>query len=114
MAGALPRGLRFLKLRFLLPADFFSIGTARVKAAGRRRIDGIRHVPCEDDPLSARIRIGDGNRREQRFCVRMEGAVEQLSRIAELDQLAQVHDRYAVGHVLHNQQVVCHEEVGEL
>src|SRR5215510_10168778 len=52
-------------------ASLFSVRTARVKPAARRRRDRARHIAGQNDALALRVRVGHGHRREQGFGVRM-------------------------------------------
>ena len=57
-----------------------------------------------------RVGIGRWNRIEQRFCIGMcRVGVEKIG-ISNLTQLAEVHDRNPVAHILHNCKVVSDEE----
>ena len=100
MAGnPVPRSL-FLEDRLNLFADFFCDRAARVESASRWRIERRRHFPLEHDTLTLASRIWDGNGRHQRFGVRMERIVVERVAIGQLDDLAQIHHRHPVCHVL--------------
>ena len=95
-------------------ADLGRVAAARVEAAAARRVDRARHVALEHDPLALRrSRIGDRHRREQRLGVRVDRPLVELLGRRELDDLAEVHHRDAVGDVAHDAEVVRDEDVGQ-
>ena len=73
-----------------------------------RDIDRAWQIARKDDTLAALLnaRIGNGNRREQRFGLRMFGREIQLIAISQFYDFAQVHHCDTIGHVAHNAQVV--------
>ena len=85
-----------------------------MKAAGTGRIDRIRHISGKDDPLAAGIRIRDWNCGEQSLGVGMQGILEQLFGVAQLDDLSQVHHGDPLAGVLHDQEMVGDEQVGQI
>ena len=86
-----------------------------MKNASGRRIDGRRHVPLKDDPLGEiAARSAFRNRGEESRGVRMLRILVQLGRRADLDDMAEVHDRDAVGDVPDDAQIVRDEDVGEV
>src|SRR6266540_2229873 len=58
-------------------------------------------------------RLLDRNRREQRLRVRMGRAFVDVCLPADLDDLAEVHDGDAIGHVSHDGEIVGDEEVSQ-
>src|SRR5713226_9284925 len=93
----------------------------RARAAGpeptaRRWIDRRGDVTLEDHalPRSLDERIRDRNRRKQRTRVRVARTPVELLAGRNLHDLAEVHDRDAVGDVFHDREVVRDEEVGEV
>src|SRR3954447_4827360 len=87
-----------------------------VEPAPLRRVRRGRHVTSEDDLLATvrGVRIRHRQRGQQRPRVRMPGLAEQFAGRRELDDLAQVHHRDPVTHVLDHGQVVRDEHVGEV
>ena len=59
------------------------------------------------------VRIGDRHGREQRLGVRVDRPLVELLRRRELDDLAEVHHRDAVGDVADDAEVVGDEDVGQ-
>ena len=97
-------GIKRTKERLLLPANFSGVGTARVKAAACGRIGRAGYIAFEDDaparPFPARIRNRHG--RQERPRVGVQRIVENLIARAQLDDLAEVHNRHAVADVAHH------------
>src|SRR5581483_5492032 len=62
-------------------------------------------------PLAALRRLLDRHRRQERLRVRMRRLVVDLMLVADLDDLPEVHDRNAVGHVADDREVVRDEDV---
>ena len=87
-----------------------------VEPAARRRVDRRGHVALQDDPplLLGHVRVRDRHRRQQGARVGVLRVLVQRVARGHLDDLAQVHDRHAVGHVLHHRQVVRDEQVGQV
>src|SRR5215813_7854639 len=102
---------RLNELRFLDPATIECIGTACVKSATWRRLDGARHVASENDALAARSRIGYRHRREQCLRVRVQRIAEEFVFRSELDNAAEIHHRDPVADVLDDRQIVCDEKI---
>src|SRR5438105_15009909 len=87
MARGKPSGLHLAPLRFHGLTLRHRAWTARMEAAPRGRIRGIRYFALQDDPLSMRRRVQWERRGEQRFRVWMERlGVHRLAR-AGLDEL---------------------------
>ena len=75
----------------------------------------VRDVAAEDNALTptSQSGVGDGHCRQQRLDVRMRRATLNLACLPGLDDLAEVHDRHAVGDLADDGQVVRDEEVGD-
>lgn len=59
--------------------------------------------------------LGQGRGRgEQRFCVGVRGGGEDLFGGAEFGDAAEIHDRDAIAHAVHDRQVVADENVGQV
>src|SRR3954471_2808560 len=89
--------------------------TARAEAAAGRRRDRPRDVPLEHDARAPALdlRVGHDRRGEERLRVGMLRRGEQRLRRRRLDDLPEVHDRYAVAEVLDGREVVRDEEARE-
>src|SRR5581483_10438182 len=94
-----------------LGADLLRERAAGAEAAAARRVDRARHVAREDDAVALPPGLGRGDRGQERLRVRVERAGEEVARGRELDDLAEVHDRDAVGDVADDGEVVRDEEV---
>src|SRR5438067_7432751 len=72
-----PPGLLHLERRLDLGADLLRDRTARVEAAGRRRIDRRGYLTLQQDRLARRleVRVGHGHRALEDFGVRMQRPV---------------------------------------
>ena len=103
-----------LQERLFLSADALACEAAGVKAAAGRRVDGARHVPRKQDFLAAGVRIGKGNRRQQRLAVWMTWVCVQLLGTRHLHDAAEIHHRHAIADVLHHTQIVANEEIGKI
>ena len=60
------------------------------------------------------VRIGHGDRREQRLRVRMLRILKEQPRVGHFDDAAEIHDGRATADVLHEAEVVRDEEIGQL
>ena len=101
------------ELRRLFAAQFDSVGAARVEVAAGRRIRRARDLAFQYVGLFADLRIGNRHRLQQGRSVRVLGIAEQFLGLGQLDHLADVHDRHAVGDVADDAEVVRDEEVRE-
>ena len=83
--------------------------------APRRRVRRARQVALEQDPLAGALaaRVGQRDRRQQRLRVRVRRAARTARACRDLDDLAEVHHRDAVGDVPHHRQVVRDEHVAQ-
>ena len=108
-------GLDFLPVRFFLPADVRGERAARAKVAALGRVGGARQVALQDDRLAIGLgdRIGDRHGREQGLAVGVQGTAVDVGARGQLDHLAQVHDRDAIGDMTDHAEVVADEEVGQ-
>ena len=100
-----------LQRRLLDAAAVEGVGAAGVEAAALGRVDRARHVALQDDALARRRRARAPAR--PRAAPRCRGASER-AKIAplrrHLDDLAEIHHRDAVGHVLDDGEVVADEQ----
>src|SRR5208282_1677070 len=96
-----------------LAAALLRVRTAGVKAAARRYGERARHVALENHalPPAPRRRQRDGG--EQRLAIGMARLGEEGGLGGELDDLAEIHDRDAMGDVLHHGEVVGDEDEAE-
>src|SRR3954471_9863583 len=100
----------------LFGADGLSLPAARPEPTPRRRIYRRGNVTRQHDAfaLSLTSRIRNGHRRQQGLSIGMSRSAVDVVPRADLDDLAQVHDRHPVGDVTHDGEVVSDEEVGEI
>ena len=101
------------QLRRLNPTLLHGLRATGVKVAARRRVDGRGHVTSQYLPLCLAMRVRYGDGRDQRTCIGVCWlAVDHLS-FGIFHNLTQVHDRHAVGDVLHHRQIVGDKQVGQ-
>src|SRR5437867_13364760 len=87
--------------------------TAGPKPAPARDVARVRRLALEGEGLGQARPPDAGDRCEQRLRVWVARGLEQTGRLAELDDLAQVHDGDALAHRADHRQGVGGEEVGE-
>ena len=99
------------QFRFGLPALFNGVRTARMETASARRIDRGGYVAGQDYPFPLRLdlRIGHGDRRNQRLRVRMKRLRIHLFAVGKFDYLPEVHDGYPVRDVADRPEIVRNE-----
>ena len=88
-------------------------GTAGMEAAARGRIERARHLALQDHAGALGLRLGHGDRRQQRAAIGMTGRGEQRLGVRGLDDGAEIHHRDAVGDVLDHREVVRDENIGK-
>src|ERR1700690_1042505 len=81
-----------------------------MEAATLRRIDGTRYIALKDDARSRRSWLGDRHRGEQCLGVGMFRRSENLSLTPYLDDLAEIHHRHPMRHVLDDRKIVAYEQ----
>ena len=95
-------------------ASFAGMLAARMEDAAARRIRRRRHVAGEHDALALDASGSATGTAESSACVYgMIGSRYRSRRGRELDDLAEIHHRHAVGDVLDDREVVRDEQVGE-
>src|SRR6266849_6995607 len=84
--------------------------------AARRRVHRRGDVALQDHTLASPLDdwVRDRNRREQRAGVGMARPPVQLPARSDLDDLAQVHDRYSIRDVFDDREVVGDEQIGQV
>ena len=97
-----------------LAADILGVPTTWVEVAAFGQIGDIRDFPFEDDPLPLVFGIGNWYRTEKGLGVGMLRNVEHSLCRGKLDDLAEIHNRDPIAHVLDHREVVGDEEIGEL
>ncbi len=102
------------ELWFYLGAVGAGHGATGVEPAAAGRIGRTRNVAFEDDPVAVQVWIRHGNSRNERLGVRMLGMLGNDLGVADLDQLAEVHDTDPIRDMRHDGQVVGDEEIGQL
>src|SRR6267143_6316057 len=100
----------------LLRAVRLCARAAGTEPAARGWIHRRRDVALQDYPFTRALdeRIGDRDGRKERACIRVARTPVELLAGRNLHDLAQVHDRDAVGDVLHDREVMSDEQVGEV
>ena len=104
-------GLHLDQRRHDLVAAVHFREAAAGEAAARRRVDGRGHVAFQDDALLLGGGVDRRDGRQQRLRVRRQRIGVQRLLGGDLHHLAQIHDAYTVGHVLHHVQAVGDEQV---
>ena len=87
--------------RLFLGADRLCLPAAGPEPAARRWVRGVRDIALEHDALAPAPvrRILDRDRRQQRLRVRVRRALEDVVPRPDLNDLAEVHHRHAIGDV---------------
>src|SRR5260370_2274707 len=98
------------KLAFLCPAAIEYVWTAGVEAASAGWMDRARHVALEDNRVADGSGLRHRHGREQSLGVGMPRRGEDLLPSRYLDDLAEIHDRDTVRHVLDDREIVADEE----
>jgi len=105
------------QLRRRRAADLTHVRATGMKCATIWDVGRVGHIALQHNALSppARtIRLDDRNRREQSLGVRMFGPAEDRFGVAQLHDLADVHNSNPVAAVLNHGQVVGDEEIGQV
>src|SRR5438270_7639461 len=104
------------ELGLLLGADLLGLPAARPEPTPRRRICRTWNVTRQHDALALPLTtwVRDRDRRQQSLSIGMTGSPVDVVPRADFDDLAQVHDRHAIGDVAHDREVVGDEQVGQL
>ena len=76
-------------------------------------IDRRRHISLEENAILLQCWIGLRNRGKKSLGVGVFRALVDRLGIGELDDLAEVHHRHAVGDVLHHREVMGDEQIGK-
>ena len=97
----------------LLAAALCGVRAAGVEAAAGGDCERARHVALEDQVPPRAVGSRQRNGREQRLGIGVARSCEEGGLGGELDDLAEVHDRDAMGDVLHHREVVGDEDEAE-
>lgn len=89
-----------LQRRFLLVADGFAMRTAGMKTAAGRGMDRAWDVALKNGAFFLSADIGHGNRGQQSSRVGVLCVPIDRIALGNLDDLAEVHDRYSMADVL--------------
>ena len=89
-------------------------GAAGMEAAAPGRVDGTGDVSAEDQAGGFVCRVRGGDARQQGVSVGVAGVIEELRCWGQFHNLAQIHDGGAMADVLDHQEVVGHEDIGEI
>jgi len=98
------------EVRFALGAARHDEGTARVKAATRRRVEGAGHLSAEDDLLFLLVGVRWKGGGEERLGVRVERVGTELQAVGHLHELPQIHHRDLLADVRDGRQIVGDEQ----
>ena len=114
-AGHVLAGEDFFHFGVSSAASVVAVGAAIHKAAAGLHVDGARHVAFQFDlhALALLVGIGDGDGRKEGFRVGVQRIAVEVFRGADFHELAQIHNRDAVGNVAHHGKVVGDKEQGE-
>jgi hypothetical protein len=95
-------------------ANLLCLPTSCSKPASRWGVDRAWHVAHENESLAISFEIWVRERRggDQRLRVGMCGVFEDLLTSTSFDDPTEVHDRYLIGKVIDDRQIVGVEEVG--
>src|SRR5712692_9216544 len=102
------------KRRLKLCADLLSQRTPRPEAAAGWRVDWTRHLAAEHDPLAALAREWLRDSRQESLRVRMQRPSVQVRGVADLDDLAEVHDSNPIADVADDGEVVGDKYVSQV
>src|SRR5262249_19622681 len=101
-----------LQRRLLLVADGFAVWTAGMETATRWGVHRAWDVALKNRPLFFTAGVSNRNRRQQRSCVGMFCVPVDRITLGNLDDLAEVHDRYSMADVLDHPEIMGNENVG--
>ena len=113
MAGAQMTVTIVFVLRRDRLAYFHAMRTARVEFTAFRRVCGAGNIALQNNSLDFVMRVGHGHCGQQRARIRVHGVGENILFIPHFHKVAQIHNAYAVGNVLHDAQIVRNEKVCE-
>ncbi len=102
MTTGIVSGLNLDEFRHRLTAHILRIMAARMEDAARRWVGRAGKVALHNDSIETRVRVCRGNGGNQGFSIRVHGMHEQLGRLRQFDDLADVHHGDSVGDVLHH------------
>lgn len=94
-------------------ADVHGVWAAGAEATSGRRIDRVGGVTREWGPLDTFIGVHRRGRGEERLCVGVQGLRRDLLGTAELHDVAEIHDEYAIAEILNDVQVMRNEHIGQ-
>ena len=106
-------GLRHRERRDSIGADRLGENTAGTEAAAGGRVDRVGRIAGQRRFLAAAVGVHGWAAVQQRRRVGMGGMFIDAVDRAELGDAAEIHDQHAVGHVLHDVEVVADEQVGQ-
>lgn len=102
-----------LQFRCILKALRPCKTAAGCKAAAGLGVDGRRHIALKHDMLLVIAYVDVQNCRKKRRGVRMLRILKNLVRGRQLHDLAEIHNRHAVGNVPHNGKIMGDKEIGQ-
>ncbi len=107
------RSVERYQLWLSLAALGFTIRTAGMEMAARRRVDGAWDITGENLSVHVLARFGHWYRAQERLGVGVDRGLENVFGRANFDDAAQIHDGYKVGNMFNDGKIVTDEEVGE-
>ena len=96
----------FLELRFDCGADGDSYAAAGVKPATGRGMNGAGDIAFQKYSFALCRRVGNRDCAEQRLRIWMEHVIVDLTLITDFQYFPQIHNRYTVGNMFHDGQIV--------
>ena len=91
-----------------------TIDAAGVKVTAGWWIDGTGDVTLQDLTVFFQTWVRDGNRRKKGFGIGVFGIFVQFAAGRHLHNLAQIHNRHPIAHILDHTQIVSDNQIGEL
>jgi len=97
---------QIFQLRFFLRADIHAAGTAGIKAAAGRRIDGAGDITSQNNSLTFSIEIGDRYGWKQGLGVGVCGVGIHIPVGGHFHYLSQIHHGDAITDIFHHRQIM--------
>src|SRR4029077_11837445 len=113
MAGGPLAFAQGAKRGLVYAATVEGVRAARVEAAALRRVDRAWHIALQDDARARIARLRHRHGGEERESVGVLRRGEDLAFLRRLDDLAEIHHRDAMRHMLDDGEVMADEEKGE-
>src|SRR5258708_24514091 len=95
---------------FISAAALEGLWASRVEVAAGRPVDRAWDIALEDDPRPRRAGLRDRHRGQQGLRVGVPGRGENLTFVAQFDDLAEIHHGNPMGDVLDDREIVADEQ----